>query len=69
MITYEIIKTEFLEVIKKIYSSGQVSFIPIDLENGDYQQYLLYKTWVKEDKKPEDFWKQSTLPPNMKEGK
>ena len=44
MNTYEIIETEYLGIISSILKrnneDGSTSWIPIDLANSDYQQYL-----------------------------
>jgi len=37
---YEIVKTPFGEVIKRINDNQTESFIPKDLGNSDYQRYL-----------------------------
>jgi hypothetical protein len=37
---YELIETEGNSVIKATSSDGKISWIPTDLRNSDYQQYL-----------------------------
>ena len=38
---YEIIKSEFgSECVKRTNDDGSVSFIPMDIANSDYQEYL-----------------------------
>jgi hypothetical protein len=38
---YEIIKSDFgSESVKRINDDGSVSFIPMDISNSDYQEYL-----------------------------
>ena len=40
MITYEKIETENGICVKMTFENGDVSFIPIDPSNADYQEYL-----------------------------
>lgn len=57
MKTYQIITTEFGEKIKA--TVGEKTFwIPIDVANSDYAEYLRYTAWVEDGNDPEDFWTQ-----------
>jgi hypothetical protein len=40
MTTYELIESENGKCIKRTLTSGEISFIPIDPANSDYQAYL-----------------------------
>jgi hypothetical protein len=37
---YELIQTEESKVVKRTDENGVVSFIPTDIGNADYQEYL-----------------------------
>ena len=53
---YEIINTEFGEKIVFPNEDGILSWIPKDLNNKDYVEYLNYKEWLEMGKDPNKFW-------------
>ena len=55
---YELIKTNDYSVVKRTDRNNNVSWIPLDLENSDYQQYLAFTEWITAGKEPDDFWNQ-----------
>jgi hypothetical protein len=53
---YEIVNTEFGEKIVFPNEDGILSWIPKDLNNNNYVEYLKYKEWVESGKDVNDFW-------------
>lgn len=52
----EILEDGQVVCIKSMDSGGKVSWIPIDLSNRDYSEYLAFTEWVTAGNKPDDFW-------------
>ena len=53
---YEIINTELGERIVFPNEDGILSWIPKDLNNKDYVEYLDYQEWLEAGKDPSQFW-------------
>jgi len=60
MKTYELIENEISGTILKATEGEKITWIPLDLNNSDYAEYLRFTEWVEAGNDPDEFWTQAT---------
>lgn len=61
MKTYELLDFGYSQMVKRTTSAGEVTWIPLDVQNRDYDEYLRYTAWVEADNDPNEFWAEEVI--------